>query len=98
MCASNPALFTCNIIWFDQLQSSSLRSISSELISKALPEFSRATLDEISNLISETQKFMEEKYKVSQRHFYTTIFNFIHIFNSKSKSKKEQGNHLQKGL
>ena len=45
MCASNPALYSCNIIWFDNLNSSSLRSIASEYLSKDLPEFSRSTID-----------------------------------------------------
>lgn len=29
MCASNPALYTCNIIWFDNLANNSLRNIAS---------------------------------------------------------------------
>jgi hypothetical protein len=45
MCASNPALFTCNILWFDDPSPAALRAIASELIGKALPEFSRATTD-----------------------------------------------------
>lgn len=58
MCASNPALFTCNILWFDEPSPTALRAIASELINKALPEFSRATTDEISSLAAETQRAM----------------------------------------
>jgi hypothetical protein len=45
MCASNPALFTCNILWFDEPSPAALRAIASELLTKALPDFSRATTD-----------------------------------------------------
>lgn len=80
MCASNPALYTCNIIWFDNLQSNSLRSIASEYLGKYLPEFSRATTDEVSNLASEVHKSMEDKYKAPQRHFYSLVETYIKIF------------------
>ena len=56
MCASNPALYSCNIIWFDNLNSSSLRSIASEYLSKDLPDFARSTIDEVSHLCCETHK------------------------------------------
>jgi hypothetical protein len=98
MCASNPALFTCNILWFDQPSANPLRAIASELIGKALPEFSRATTDEISGLIAEIHRSMAERLKVAPRLFYALIGTYINIYRSKSSSKKEQGLHLQKGL
>jgi len=41
MCASNPALFTCNIIWIDAPNNQSLRALASESLGRSLPEFSR---------------------------------------------------------
>lgn len=84
MCASNPALYQCNIIWFDNLQSNSLRSIASEYLSKYLPEFSRATTDDITQVACETHKIMEEKFKAPQRHFYSLIETYIKIFKEKN--------------
>lgn len=45
MCASNPAIFSCNIIWFDNYSSQSLRTIASEYLTKELPDFSKAIID-----------------------------------------------------
>jgi dynein heavy chain 2 len=59
ICASNPALYTCNIIWFDNLNSSSLRSIGSEYLTKELPDFSRATIDDVGSLCCEVHKILE---------------------------------------
>jgi len=56
MCASNPALYACNIIWFDNFNSTSLRSIGSEYLNNDLPEFSKAIIDEVSGLCCETHK------------------------------------------
>lgn len=98
MCASNPALFTCNILWFDELSPASLRAIASEIIGKALPEFSRATTDEISTLAAETQRSMAERLGIAPRIFYALVGTYISIYKSKSSSKKAQGQHLQKGL
>lgn len=41
---------------------------------------------------------MEAKLKVPQRHFYALGQTFVNIFVKKSKAKKNQGLHLQKGL
>ena len=98
ICASNPALFTCNIIWFDQSASIALRSIASELITKGIPEYSRATIDQMANYISDIHQTMVQKYNISQRLFYSFVLNFIKIYKEKSSSKKQQGLHLQKGL
>ena len=98
MCASNPALYSCSIIWFDNLSSPSLRSIASEYLTRHLPEFSRATVDEISALACETHKNMEEKYKTAQRFFFALLNCYISIFKDKSSSKKTEASHLQKGL
>lgn len=98
MCASNPALYMCNIIWFDNLQTNSLRNIASEYLGKYLPEFSRATTDEITTLACETHKSMEQKFKSSQRNFYCLIQTYIKIYKEKNEAKRNQGMHLQKGL
>ena len=75
-----------------------MRAIASELIRKGLPEYSRATIDEISALISDIHRSVAERYKTAQRLFYTLVATYLRIYKSKSSSKKEQGLHLQKGL
>ena len=59
MCASNPALFMCNIIWMDASSQQSLRGLGSEGLSRALPEFGREIVDKVSGLAAETHRGME---------------------------------------
>lgn len=37
MCASNPALFTCNIIWMDAPGHQSLKALAAETLTRSLP-------------------------------------------------------------
>ena len=50
MCASNPALFTCNIIWIDAYGHHSLRALAAEALTRSMPEFSRETVDQVAGL------------------------------------------------
>jgi dynein heavy chain 2 len=59
MCASNPALFTCNIIWVDPPGNQSLRALAAEALTRSLPEFSRESVDQISTLAAETHRGTE---------------------------------------
>ena len=88
MCASNPALYTCNIVWFDELSPLGLRAVASELIGRSLPEFSRAVVDEISALACDIHRSAVERYRVAQRYFYTLVATYLRIYKEKSHSKK----------
>ena len=44
-CASNPAIFASNIIWFDELQKNAVKSIAAEILVKELPDFSQQQSD-----------------------------------------------------
>jgi hypothetical protein len=59
MCASNPALFTCNIIWIDAPGHQALRALAAESLTRSLPEFSRETVDQVAGLASETHRGMQ---------------------------------------
>lgn len=72
--------------------------LAAETLSRNLPEFSRATIDQVGGLAAETHKTAEERFGAPPRQFFALLSAYCSIFKLKSAAKKAQGQRLQKGL
>lgn len=73
MCAANPALYSCTIIWFDPIPSSSLQQLANELLTRELTELPKQIIESAAKLLTQIHKPMEEKYQNCPRDFFNVL-------------------------